>query len=99
MDVTFRAELFLEVLQGLDRIRWTGTGQFYIRGLKTGLSPDGQADHFKTILSIGHLTDCLVRGVGRRDQQQLVQVESLPDFYRSPKMTKVDWIEGTAKKA
>jgi len=41
----------------------------------------------------------LVRGVGRWNQQEPVEVESLPDFYRSPEVAEVDWIEGTAKKA
>jgi len=37
--------------------------------------------------------------VGGWDQQESVEVESLPDFYRSPEMAEVDWIESTAKKA
>jgi len=40
-----------------------------------------------------------MRGVSRWDQQEPVQVERIPDFYRGPEMAKVDWIEGTAKKA
>jgi len=40
-----------------------------------------------------------MRGMGRRDKQEPVQVKSLPDFYPGPEMTEMDWIEGTAKKA
>jgi hypothetical protein len=41
----------------------------------------------------------LVRGVGRWDQQESVEIKNLPDFYRSSEMAEVDWIESTAKKA
>lgn len=99
MYVGFRTKLFLEVSQGLDSIRQAGTSQFHVRDLKGGFILDSQADHFQAILSIGHMVSHLMRGVGGWDQQESVEVENLPDFYRSPEMAEVDWIESTAKKA
>jgi len=39
----------------------------------------------------------LMRRIGRRDQQEPVELESFPDLYRSPEMAEMDRIKGTAK--
>jgi hypothetical protein len=62
-----------------------------------GIACGSQFCHFQSVFRLDDLSCHLMGRNGRRDEDNLLKPECLPNFFSTPEMTKVDGIESPSK--
>jgi len=83
--------------EGVDGERPPGPWKFKITGRKMGIVWGSQPHHFEPMLRLHNFFCHLVGRNGRRDENNLIKLECLPNFFCPSEMAEMDRIEGPSE--